>query len=406
MARPVLLRRRPGLRGSRSQLLFTLVGVALGLAVPTITAGPQVPGRQVSDMLLALGFGVLGTSVVIFSLLFLVVQWAHTSFTPRLTLFREAPVVWRTFAFAIGLAVYCVTAALAIAGRQRVTAFVPIVAGLLALVLLALLRILQLRAFAAIQLAPVLHAITERGSAILEALNAQRAASTATAPTAAPLPVRRSTVRWPESLAVLQQVDTDRLLAAAQAAGAVVVLHTVPGATLSRGAAVADVHGADLPAGAVLGSLVTGAERTFDQDPLLAFRLIADIVLRSLSAAVNDPASAVQGLDCLEDLLGGPAAEQTGTPLTLADRAGVPRLVVEVPDWEEYLRTGLDDVIAAAVRIPMVLLRLRELLERLLLRSPAHRRDLLGRRLAWVERALAEGFPLLWQEAGPGAGPG
>jgi len=37
---------------------------------------------------------------VIFSLLFLVVQWAFSSLSPRLNLFRDDPIVWRMFGLA------------------------------------------------------------------------------------------------------------------------------------------------------------------------------------------------------------------------------------------------------------------------------------------------------------------
>jgi hypothetical protein len=37
---------------------------------------------------------------IIFSLLFLVVQWAFSSLSPRLNLFRDDPIVWRTFGLA------------------------------------------------------------------------------------------------------------------------------------------------------------------------------------------------------------------------------------------------------------------------------------------------------------------
>ena len=40
-----------------------------------------------------------------------------------------------------------------------------------------------------------------------------------------------------------------------------------------------------------------GAERTFEQDPKYALRLLVDIAIRALSPAVNDPITAVQALD-------------------------------------------------------------------------------------------------------------
>ncbi|MFE3452301.1 DUF2254 family protein [Nonomuraea sp. NPDC059194] len=48
---------------------------------------------------------------------------------------------------------------------------------------------------------------------------------------------------------------------------------------------------------------MTGAERTFDQDVRFGFRLLTDITLRALSQAVNDPATAVQSLEQIDDLL-------------------------------------------------------------------------------------------------------
>jgi uncharacterized membrane protein len=387
-------RRRRRLRADLTQLLSVLVALGLGLAVPRIGRGPEMPARQVVDMLLAVGLGVLGATTVIFSLLFLVVQWAATTFTPRLTLFRDAPMVWRTFAFAIGLAVYCVTAALAIGSRSEVSPAVPVIAGLLLLTMLALLRNLQLRAFAAIQLAPVLNSVTERGRVILDALYPRPAG-----PPAAPLSAPRSTVTWPKAPAVLQQVDVDLLLRTVRAADAVVVLRETPGATLQHDTAVADVYDGELPADAVLGGLVTGGERTFDQDPMLAFRLLADIALRALSPAVNDPATAVQALDGMEDLLGRPAEARAGTR-QVTDRAGAVRVVIPLPGWEDFLRTALDDVIAAAVHTPMVLLRIRSLLTRLRTGGHSQSHELLTRRLAWVEEELAGRFPRLWRETG------
>ena len=75
---------RRRVRAGLTQILCVVVGLAAGLAMPYIRSGPMIPARQVSEMLVALGLGLLGVVAVIFSLLFLVVQWAATTFTPRL----------------------------------------------------------------------------------------------------------------------------------------------------------------------------------------------------------------------------------------------------------------------------------------------------------------------------------
>ncbi|MET9891229.1 DUF2254 family protein [Streptomyces sp. NPDC006465] len=386
------------MRAGLLQLVFIAVGLGLGLVVPEFTRGPVLPSRPVAEMLLATGFGVLGAATVIFSVLFLVVQWAATTFTPRLTLFRDAPIVWRTFAFAVGLTVFCATAALTIANRDEVSVVVPISAGVLLLLLLTLLRTLLLKAVAAIQLAPVLGSITERGRHNLDVLytsgpGGTRGPGDAQGPRGPAGPGGpRSAVCWPKAAAVLQRVDVDLLAGAARAANAVVVLRVTPGTTLQHGTTVAEVYDGELPGSAVLRGLETGAERVFDQDPGLAFRLLADIALRALSPAVNDPATAVQALDAMEDLLRRPARARSRE---VADRAGVLRVVVPLPAWEDFLRTALDDVIPAARNSPSVLIRLRALLEDLLAAGHDRGQALLTRRLAWVDEELGARFSRL-----------
>ena len=107
---------------------------------------------------------------------------------------------------------------------------------------------------------------------------------------------------WPRPQTALQQLELRRLLSAAERSGSVVVFRVRVGQTLWQGATVAEVSGS-LDDDVVVESCVTGVNRTFEQDPLLAFRLLADIGLRALSPAINDPATAVQVLDAKVGLL-------------------------------------------------------------------------------------------------------
>ena len=54
---------------------------------------------------------------------------------------------------------------------------------------------------------------------------------------------------------------------------------------------------------ALAASIEAGDERTFQQDPKYAIRLLVDIAIKALSPAINDPTTAVQALDQIEDLL-------------------------------------------------------------------------------------------------------
>jgi hypothetical protein len=160
-----LIRARRQLRAGLAQLLCGLAGLALGFALPQLRIGPTVDGANLTEPLFTPGLGVVGVVSIVFALLFGVVQWAATSFSPRLNLFREDPLVWRTFAFAVGVFVYSVTAGLVSGSAGRTSVAVPITAVLAVLVAFGMIRALQTRAFLSLQLAHVLAALTSRGRA-------------------------------------------------------------------------------------------------------------------------------------------------------------------------------------------------------------------------------------------------
>ena len=170
------------------------------------------------------------------------------------------------------------------------------------------------------------------------------------------------------------------------------------GDTLQQGAPIADLHGGEAADAAVLAGLVTGPERTFGQDPLFAFRLLADIAMRALSPAVNDPATAVQVLDTIDSLLQALVSRDLDVA-EVTDDAGTVRVVLALPSWDDYLRTGLDDLIESAAQSPMVLLRARTLLTTLLNAAPPARQPPVTRRLHRAEELGAANFPLIWHDA-------
>ncbi len=390
-------RRRHRLRAGLAQLLFVVAGLVAGIFVPKITVSPLVSSGRIVDLLFTAGVTVISLVVVIYSLLFLVVQWVSGNFSMRLALFRDDPIVWRAFAYAIGLFVFCFTAAFAIGNDQTVSVIVPVLALVLVLGALVLIRVLQTRAFVSMLLAPTLTEITERGREILDGLYPL-------APGARPQPVdlpsHTHTVTWSGHPAVLEQLHLKPLVAAARAADSVVVFRQAVGATLLPGLPVADVHGGDPGQAAVVRAVVTGPERSFAQDPLLAFRLLADIALRALSPAVNDPATAVQAIDSLEGLL-SLLATRTNRGDQLTDDAGAVRVILSLPRWEDFARSCLDDLIAAAADSPMVLLRLRDLLTRLGEQAPAAGAGIVATRAAWVDDSLARNFPVIWADIAP-----
>ena len=373
------------LNADLTQVVGALVGIGLGLAVPRVPVGPTVVSSRAVDVLFSVGFGVLGLVSLLFSLLFVVVQWAASSFTPRLRLFRNDPLIWRTFAVALGLFTYSLTAALTISPDEPVSAAVPAVALLALLGALALLRSLQVRAFRSLQLAPTLAAISARGNGVLARAYPAPYGPPATPPAGAE---GGRSVRWNGATGVLQRLDLPDLVLAAVRLDARVRFTAAVGDVLWPGTVLAVVHGDALPDSAITDAVELGLERSFDQDPGLAFRLFTDIGLRALSPAVNDPATAVQVLDAVQPLLRDVMTRELGAA-QIRDGHGTVRIIVPQPTFLDLLTTVVDDMVAAAAGSPMVLTRLATLLTNLRREAPPPRAGVVQARLEHVQARLA-----------------
>ena len=133
-------------------------------------------------------------------------------------------------------------------------------------------------------------------------------------------------------------------------------------------------------------------ERTIDQDPLYALRLLVDIATRALSPAVNDPTTAVQALDRIEDLLSVLANRRLDRG-TVRDDEGRVRLVVPLPSWEDFVSVGLTEIRQYGAGSLQVVRRLRAVLEDLLTLAPAARRPALEAELLRLDQTVARSHP-------------
>jgi hypothetical protein len=79
LGRALARRRRVSL--SLLQLTYIAAAAMLGALLPRVQVG-SVPTDKASQMLFAIAAGVLPLLGIAYSLLFLVVQWSHTMFTP------------------------------------------------------------------------------------------------------------------------------------------------------------------------------------------------------------------------------------------------------------------------------------------------------------------------------------
>ena len=362
-------------------LLITAVGIVLGSLLPRIQAGATVPTARAGQVLAAVGFGILGLVTVIYSLLFLVVQSSNTTFSPRLSLFQDNPWIWRTYAAALGLFAFSGSAFLTMGGAEQVTVAVPIFSFAAALSVLGLIWNIQAKAFASLQMNTTLDLLHQKGLGAIERLYPQRLvpASSQSQPLA---PTGGRPVLWRRSQTTLRQLEVRRLLGAAERSGSVVVFRVRVGETLWPGDTVAEVSG-NLDDDAVVASCVADVNRTFHQDPLLAFRLLADIGLRAVSPAINDPGTAVQVLDAVVGLLFVLASRDLAVD-AINSPSGVTRIHLDLPAWADFVGEGLDELLVASRSSPMVLARAMTNLTRLAKEVPPDRLSDVSSRLEQV----------------------
>ena len=194
---------------------------------------------------------------------------------------------------------------------------------------------------------------------------------------------------------VLRDVNIARLVRAARHRPGV-TLRLLPrtGDYVVPGTPVLAVHGGPPPSQRALRYTVhVGIERTFHQDLGFGLRQLADIALRALSPAVNDPTTAVQALDRIVQFLAA-VANRPLDALRVPDRHGTVRFVQLLPGWEELVDLGFAEIRGSAVGHPQVSRRMLAGLDDLLQLAPEERREPLLRHrellVLAVERAVPE----------------
>jgi uncharacterized membrane protein len=144
----------------------------------------------------------------------------------------------------------------------------------------------------------------------------------------------------------------------------VIVMAAGVGDTVMDGMPILRVHGAGVaPPSAQLRSAITlGPERTFGQDPKYALRILVDVAIKALSPAINDPTTAVQALDQIEDVLLSLGRRNLDVG-EMRDVEGRVRLVVPVPTWDDLVALALDEIRFCGATSVQVMRRMRALLK-------------------------------------------
>jgi uncharacterized membrane protein len=350
------------------------VALAIGLPVLDRHLGDQgshpITASAANAIFGALAGGMITFTGIVFSAVFVAAQIQTSSYSPRLAArIRRDPVVIAGLALPTATASYALFA-LAGIGRQtqRFGDFVPTVTVLCGLVLAAatlgaFVALVQ-RAFESTQIGGILRALMRRAYAVIDDVHPRGApGGSAGAPPADDRP-REITHAGPP--AVIAAIDRAALLRVADRTGGFVDVVPVVGEYLAPGRVVLRISGAhaDPEPRLVRRVFVLARQRTVDQDPAFALRMLVDIAIRGLSPAINDPTTAVQVLDRIEALLVELAGRHPG-PSILVDDDGRARARVIAPRWSAYAELGLMEIRRYGEDSPQVVRRLNALYDRL-----------------------------------------
>jgi uncharacterized membrane protein len=387
-------------------LLYAAGSIVLGATVPRLEAhflpdisAPLSAGAAIA-VLSAVASGMLPLTGLVFSLAFVMVQFSATAYSPRLVAWLAGSAMM-SHSLGIFTATFVYSlAALAWVDRGG-TGKVPLLTVWVAIVLLlasVVFFVMLVERLGMLQISRVLAYAGDMGRAVIERDyasldSAEGAMQPGTGARADTLPTLSQVLVYRGGPAVIQAIDVKRLVALAAGQSAVFSMAWAVGDTVADGMPLLSVHGAARPLSErkLLRLIQLGPERTFEQDPKYAIRLLVDIAIKALSPAINDPTTAVQALDQVEDLLLrlGRRSLSIGRA---RDAQGTLRLLFPVPSWEDFLVLALDEIRFYGASSIQVMRRLRALLQDLTEHAPPERRAAVQRYLERVDNGIRRAF--------------
>jgi uncharacterized membrane protein len=345
----------------------------------------------------AIASGMLSLTGIVFSLTFVMVQFSATAYSPRLVLWIASDPV---MSHAIG--VFTATFLYALAslawvdrgGSGRVPLIGIVVINVL-LVVSVIMFISLIQRVGMLQVTRMLIFTGDQGRAVIESLYPPIDAPQAVVPEEVPQSKCVQQLFHHGRPQFVRAIETEGLVALATRCGCLIDFTAAVGDSLLDTTTILRVWGetGPLPEQDLRKLIEIGPERTFEQDPKYALRLLVDIAIKALSPAVNDPTTAVQALDQIEDLLIrlGRRRLEIGA---FRDAAGNLRLLIDFPDWEDYLRLAFDEIRYCGATSVQVMRRMHALISELVSVLPDERKPALHywqRRLqSSVERSFTD----------------
>ena len=382
--------------------LYALVTLTAGMVLPRVEHnwlfGMQSTLSPAAALALysAVGSGMIALTGVVFALAFVMVQFSAMAYSPRLSLWiARDRVLWHSLGVFTATFIYSL-AAIAWVDRNQ-SGRVPqlsawIVLGLLLASVAMFIALVE--RISLLQINRMLAFTGAQGRSVIETMYPPLEAPPALADPEEyrELPLKQTLLHKGQPWAV-QAIDEVKLETLAEAAGGVVEVAAAVGDTVMEGSVLLYVHATkeSIDEQELRGAFQLGGERTFDQDPKYAIRLLVDIAIRALSPAINDPTTAVQALDQIEDLLRrlGRRRLEIGA---ICDSQGNLRLVTPHPSWEDFIALAFDEIRVYGSNSVQVMRRMKALAGDLIDWLPKERHKPLLRYQKRLDASIARSF--------------
>jgi uncharacterized membrane protein len=336
------------------------------------------------------------TIVFICSSLLVAVQLASASLTPRII-----GLVFRDPVTKFSLTLLTFTFTFSLAALLRIKTAVPLLtthmAGYSCLVCLAVFFFLIDHLGKALRPSGALGAVAREGHRVIESVYPRHLAESpdgAAALEASPgLKGKQTAAIACAQDGVVLAFDEAGLLSLAQHADCVIEMVPQVGDHMAVGDPLFRIFGGGttIPTAALSQSIAVGQERTLEQDPTFAFRIMVDIACKALSPAINDPTTAVLALNQIHHLLRTVGDRDLGTG-NVRDTAGRLRLVYRTPDWEDFVHLAVTEIRQYGSESIQIARRLRAMMESLIQVLPQNRAALLRQELAVLHRCAERFF--------------
>jgi uncharacterized membrane protein len=338
-------------------LTYALVALIMGFGIPRLEqdyfpAYSAISPASAQAFMSSVASGMMALTGIVFSVAFVMVQFSAIAYSPRLVMwFARDPSLFHSLGFFIATFIYSLWELFWI--DRGGSGKVPWVSASVVVILLVCSMGLFARLIQRVSdltISNVLEIIGDRGREVLEdmfeRLDEEGQAGTEPSPAStAHLGPAIQTIMYYGEPRAIAQLDLAKLVRTARHLDAVFVMARSVGDTLFDGNPLLYVHGARerVDEARLMRAVQVKPERTFQQDPKYPLRLLVDIAIKALSPAINDPTTAVQALDQIEDLLLRLGRRDLDAGYA-RDRTGKVRLIYPMPTWEDYLALAFDEI--------------------------------------------------------------